>query len=156
MNLLPYSIYDQLALGELKSTFITLSLVDRLVKFPRGIIEDVLIQIDKFYYLVDFVVLGTKQGTNGLNHVPIIFGRPFLAPTNALINFRSGVMQLTFGNMIIELNIFHSSKKHGSKEEKELMEACLIELLVKDIEKEVVEENFTKFGETISNKQIEV
>ena len=74
VNLLPYSIYEQLTLGKIKSTFITLSLVDRLVKFPRGIIEDVLIQIDKFYYLVDFVVLGTKQGTNGLNHVLIIFG----------------------------------------------------------------------------------
>ena len=65
-------------------------------------------------------------------------------------------MQLTFGNMTIELNIFHTSKKHGSKEEEELMEACLIELPMKEIEKEVVEENFTKFGETISNKQIEV
>ena len=74
VNLLSYLIYEQLALGELKSTFITLLLVDRSVKFPRGIIEDVFIQIDKFYYLVDFVVLGTKQGSNGLNHVPIIFG----------------------------------------------------------------------------------
>ena len=74
VNLLSYLIYKQLALGELKSTFITLLLVDRSVKFPRGIIEDVFIQIDKFYYLVDFVVLGTKQGSNGLNHVPIIFG----------------------------------------------------------------------------------
>ena len=54
--------------------------------------------------------------------------------------------------MTVELNIFHSSKKHGSKEEEGLMEACLIELPVKDIEKEVVEQNFTKLGETISNK----
>nr|CAN81168.1 hypothetical protein VITISV_022917 [Vitis vinifera] len=156
VNLLPYSVYKQLGLGELKSTSITLSLADRSVKFPRGIIEDVLIQIDNFYYLVDFVVLDTEQGTSGLNHVPIILGRPFLATANALINCRSGVMQLTFGNMTIELNIFHSCKKHGTKEEEELKEAYLIELPMEELVKEKVEDNFSKLGETISNERIEV
>ena len=80
-----------------------------------------LIQIDNFYYFVDFVVLDTEQGTSGLNHVPIILGRPFFTIANALINCRSGMMQLTFGNMTIEMNIFHSCKKHGTKEEEELM-----------------------------------
>ena len=41
VNLLPYSVYKQLGLGELKPTSITLSLADRSVKIPRGIIEDV-------------------------------------------------------------------------------------------------------------------
>ena len=107
VNLLPYSVYMQLGLGELKYTSITLSLADRSVKFPRRIIEDVLIQIDNFYYPVDFVELDMEQGTIGLNHVPIILGQPFLATTNALINCRSGVMQRTFGNMTIKLNISH-------------------------------------------------
>ncbi|RVW83972.1 hypothetical protein CK203_047320 [Vitis vinifera] len=147
---------SQLGLGELKSTSITLSLADRSVKFPRGIIEDVLIQIDNFYYPVDFVVLDTEQGTSGLNHVPIILGRPFLATANALINCRSGVMQLTFGNMTIELNIFHSCKKHGTKEEEELKEAYLIELPMEELVKEKVEDNFSKLGEIISNEWIEV
>jgi hypothetical protein len=47
-------------LGELKSTSITLQLANRSVKKPRGIIEDVLIKVDKFYYPVDFIVLDTK------------------------------------------------------------------------------------------------
>ena len=59
VNLLPYSIYKQLGLGELKPTSITLSLADRSVKIPRGMIEDVLVQVEKFYYPVDFVVLDT-------------------------------------------------------------------------------------------------
>ncbi|RVW77184.1 hypothetical protein CK203_043302 [Vitis vinifera] len=59
VNLLPYSVYKQLGLGELKPTSITLSLADRSVKIPRGMIEDVLVQVDKFYYPVDFVVLDT-------------------------------------------------------------------------------------------------
>ena len=107
VNLMPYSVYMQLGLGELKPTTITLSLADRSVKIPKGIVEDVLIKIDKFYYPVDFVVLGTKPSSNEPNHVPIILGRPFLATANAIINCRNGIMQLTFGNMTLELNIFH-------------------------------------------------
>ena len=86
VNLLPYSVYKQMGLGELRSTFITLSLADRSVKFPKGIIEDMLIQIDRFYYPIDFVVLDMEQGTSELNHVPIILGQPFLTITNAFIN----------------------------------------------------------------------
>ncbi|RVX01658.1 hypothetical protein CK203_024388 [Vitis vinifera] len=59
VNLLPYSVYKQLGLGELKPTAITLSLADRSVKIPRGVIEDVLVQVDNFYYPVDFIVLDT-------------------------------------------------------------------------------------------------
>ena len=112
VNLLPYSVYKQLGLGELKPTNITLSLADRSVKIPKGIVEDVLVKVDKFYYPVDFVVIDTEPIASGPNHVPIILGRPFLSTGNAIINCRNGVMQLTFGNMTLELNIFHLSHKH--------------------------------------------
>ena len=46
VNLLSYSMYKQLGLGELKPTSITLSLADRSIKIPKGTIEDVLIQVD--------------------------------------------------------------------------------------------------------------
>ena len=112
VNLLPYSVYKQLGLGEFKPTNITLSLADRSVKIPKGIVEDVLVKVDKFYYPMDFVVLDTEPIASGPNHVPIILGRPFLATVNAIINCRNGVMQLTFGNMTLELNIFHLNNKH--------------------------------------------
>ena len=121
VNLLPYSVYKQLGLGELKPTNITLSLADRSVKIPKGIVEDVLVKIDKFYYPVDFVVLDTEPITNEPNHVPIILGRPFLATANAIINCRNGVMQLTFGNMTLELNIFHLNNKHQQPEDENQM-----------------------------------
>ena len=69
-------------------------------------------KIDKFYYPVDFVVLDTEPIASEPNHIPIILGRPFLATANAIINCRNGVMQLTFGNMTLELNIFHMNNKH--------------------------------------------
>ena len=123
VNLLPYSVYEQLGLGELKPTNITLSLADRSVKISKGIVEDVLVKVDKFYYLVDFIVLNTEPVAGGTNQVPIILGRPFLATSNAIINCRNGVIQLTFGNMTLELNIFHLGSKHKSaeKQEQELM-----------------------------------
>ena len=113
VNLMPYSVYKQLGLGELKPTNITLSLADRSVKIPKGIVEDVLVKIDKFYYPVDFVVLDTEPIASEPNHVPIILGRPFLATANAIINCRNGIMQLTFGNMTLELNIFHLNNKQN-------------------------------------------
>ena len=120
-------MYKQLGLGELKPTNITLSLADRSVKIPKGILEDVLVNVDNFYYPVDFLVLDTEPMAESTHQVPIILGRPFLATTNAIINCRNGVMQLTFGNMTLELNIFHLSNRDKPVEDKEKKseELCL-------------------------------
>ena len=132
VNPLPYSVYKQLGLGELKPTTITLSLADRSIKIPKGTVEDVLIQVDKFYYPVDFVMLDTEPVAMGANYVPIILGRPFLATSNAIINCRNGVMQLTFGNMTLELNIFHLSKKHMQPVEEGPEEVCIIDIILEE------------------------
>ena len=96
-------------------------------------IEDVLVQVDKFYYPVDFVVLDTDPVVKWTNYVPIILGRPFLATSNAIINCRNGVMQLRFGNMTLELNIFHLCQKHiHMKEEERPEEVCIIDTLVEE------------------------
>ena len=81
---------------------------------------------------MDFVILDTEPVAEGANNVPIILGRPFLATSNAIINCRNGVMQLTFGNMTLELNIFHLSKKHVHPEEENLEEVCLINTIVEE------------------------
>ena len=132
VNLLPYSVNKQLGLGELKPTTITLSLVDRSINIPKGTVEDVLIQVEKFYYLVDFVVLDTKPVEVRANYVPIILGRPFLATSNAIINFQNGVMQLTFGNITLELNIFHLRKKHMQPLEEGPEEVCIIDTILEE------------------------
>jgi hypothetical protein len=97
MNLLPYLVYLQLGLGELKPTSVTLQLVDSSMKRPRGIIEDVLIMVDKFYFPVDFIGIDTESVHNIKSQIPMILGRPFLAMANALINYRMGVMKISFG-----------------------------------------------------------
>jgi hypothetical protein len=129
VNLLPYSDFQSLNLGELKPTFVTLLLVDRSVKVPRGIVEDVLVQVDKFIYPMDFVVLNT-QPIEACNSIPIILGRPFLATSNAFINCRNGLMKLSFGNMTLEMNIFNICKQPG--DDNDFQEVDLIEELVYD------------------------
>ncbi|RVW97580.1 Retrovirus-related Pol polyprotein from transposon 17.6 [Vitis vinifera] len=106
---------------------------NRSVKIPRGVIEDVLVQVDNFYYPVDFIVLDTDPTVKEANLVPIILGRPFLATSNAIINCRNGLMQLTFGNMTLDLNIFYMSKKQITPEEEEgPEELCIIDTLVEE------------------------
>ena len=117
---------------ELKATTITLSLADKSIKIPKGTVEDVLIQVDKFYYPVDFVVLNMEPVAVGANYVPIIIGRPFLATSNTIINYQNGVMQLTFGNMTLELNIFHLSKKNMHAVEEGLEDVCLIDTILEE------------------------
>ena len=120
-------MYKQLGLGELKPTNITLSLADLSMKIPKGTIEDVLVKVEKLYYPVDFVVRDMEPVAEGTNQVPIILERPFLATSNAIINCRTGFMQLTFGSMTLELNIFHLKNKHKSAgdEKKNTYEVCL-------------------------------
>ncbi|XP_059668742.1 uncharacterized protein LOC132313816 [Cornus florida] len=110
VNLILYSLYLQLGLGDLKPTLVVLQLTDRSIKQPRGIIEGVIIKVDKFYFLVDFLVLDTEPVHNPKNHILVILGRPFLATTNALINYRTGVMNISFGNTKVKLNIFNASQ----------------------------------------------
>ena len=81
---------------------------------------------------MDFVVLDTEPVAVGANYVPIILERPFLATLNAIINCQYGVMQVTFGNMTLELNTFHLSKKHVHPEEEDLDEVCLIDTIVEE------------------------
>jgi hypothetical protein len=71
-------------------------------------VEDVIIKVDKFYHLVDFIVLDTKPISNLVQQIHVILGRPFLATTNACINYRIRVMKISIGNMKIRRNIFNA------------------------------------------------
>jgi hypothetical protein len=58
----------------LKHTSITLQLGNRSMKRPRGIIEDVLIKVGKFYFPVDFIVIDTELVHNIESQIPMILG----------------------------------------------------------------------------------
>ena len=79
INLLPLSVYQQLGLGELSPTQVTIQLVDRSVKISKGKITDVLIRVGDFIYPVDFIVLETQPVSNLRSQTLVILGCPFLA-----------------------------------------------------------------------------
>ncbi|KAG5553848.1 hypothetical protein RHGRI_011652 [Rhododendron griersonianum] len=118
VNLLPYSVYEQLGLGEMRPTAVTLQLADRSIRVPRGMVEDVLVQVDNFIYPVDFVVLDTcpVPSSQAATSTPVILGRPFLATSDAVIHCRSGLLNLTFGNMKMEVNVFNIGSQMGDDE----------------------------------------
>ena len=123
-------MYEQLGLGELKPISIILQLGNGSVIVPKGVVEDVLVQVDKFYFLVDFIILDMHPVSNANSQISVILGCPFLATSNALINCRSGVLKLSFGNMTLELNIFNTCKQ--TRDEEDVHEVNLIETIVQD------------------------
>ena len=72
---MPSSILHKMNVGDLTPISISLQMADRSIAFPRGILEDVLIKVDKFIFPVDFVVLDMEED----QEILIILGRPFLA-----------------------------------------------------------------------------
>src|ERR1044072_9784813 len=57
VNLMPLSMFERLAIGELKPTMMTLQLADHSLVTPWGVVEDVLVKVGKFEFPMDFVIL---------------------------------------------------------------------------------------------------
>ncbi|XP_022863094.1 uncharacterized protein LOC111383246 [Olea europaea var. sylvestris] len=83
INLIPLPLYRKLGLRDPKAASIILQLVDRTLKHPYGIVEDMLIKTGKFIFPVDFIILDIKEASQ----IPIILGRPFLSTSWALLDF---------------------------------------------------------------------
>ncbi|XP_070035003.1 uncharacterized protein [Nicotiana tomentosiformis] len=81
-NLMPFSIFRKLNLGEMKDIDVSLKFADQSTKTPKGIIENVLVRVDKLIFPMDFIVLEMKECSDE----PIILGRPFLATSTAIID----------------------------------------------------------------------
>ena len=61
INLIPLSVVKRLGLGELTPTAMTLQMVDRTMTQPEGILEDVLIKVGNFIFLMDFVMIDIEE-----------------------------------------------------------------------------------------------
>ncbi|GJW43361.1 reverse transcriptase domain-containing protein [Tanacetum coccineum] len=124
INLLPHSIYKQLGLGALKPTRMTLELANRSVTHPMGIAEDVVVRVDGFTFLADFVVVNFEPDPR----VPIILGRPFLRTAKALIDLYEEKLTLRVGSDEL---VFYAEKSEKSKN-KHLIIAISVLIFSKD------------------------
>ncbi|GKA21328.1 reverse transcriptase domain-containing protein, partial [Tanacetum coccineum] len=108
INLLPHSIYKQLGLEALTPTRMTLELANRSITHPMGIAEDVVVRVDGFTFLADFVVVNFEPDPR----VPIILGRPFLRTAKALIDLYEEKLTLRVGSDEL---VFYAEKSEKSK-----------------------------------------
>ncbi|KAK8923616.1 hypothetical protein KSP39_PZI019737 [Platanthera zijinensis] len=113
INLMPLSIYNTLGLGEIAPTSLTLQLADRTLAFPKGIVEDVLVKVEKFIFPADFVVLDMEEDRD----VPIILGRPFLATGRTLIDVQKGELTMRVNEEEVTFNVLKAIKYPNDKEE---------------------------------------
>ena len=73
---------------------------------PHGIIEDVLVKVDKFIFPANFIILDMQED----KEVPIILGRPFLATRRAMIDVQKGELRLRFQEEEVTFNVFNAIK----------------------------------------------
>ncbi|GKA28473.1 reverse transcriptase domain-containing protein [Tanacetum coccineum] len=123
---MPLSTYLNLRLGELAHTRLTVELADRTVKYPKGIVENVLVGISKFTFLIDFIILDMAEDVK----VPLILGRPFLSTAHANIDVYKRKITLRVGKE----NIIFKSIKPASSIIKRVYMLSLRERMELDLE----------------------
>ncbi|XP_024962430.1 uncharacterized protein LOC112502678 [Cynara cardunculus var. scolymus] len=113
INLMPLSVFNTLGIGEARPTTITLQLADKSIAHPKGKIEDVLVQVDKFIFPTDFIILDFEAD----KETPIILGRPFLATGRTLIDVQKGELTMRVNDQDVTFNVFKSMKYPDEKDE---------------------------------------
>ncbi|GKF69670.1 reverse transcriptase domain-containing protein, partial [Tanacetum coccineum] len=109
INLLPHSIYKQLGLEALTPTGMTLDLANRFISHPMDIAEDVVVRVDGFTFLADFIMVNFEPDPR----VPIILGRPFLRITKALIDLYEEKFTLRVGKDEL---VYYAEKSKKNKD----------------------------------------
>ncbi|GJU93183.1 reverse transcriptase domain-containing protein [Tanacetum coccineum] len=144
INLMPYSLYVKLSLETLKPTRMSVRLVDRSFQYPIGIAENMLVEVGKFTFLVDFVILEMEEDSK----VTLILGRPFLHTADAVIRVKQKQLNLGVGT---ERMTFHidSAINHSCSNDDTCFSINIIdEILEEDFDALLDEENSESYSET--------
>ncbi|PRQ60446.1 hypothetical protein RchiOBHm_Chr1g0381281 [Rosa chinensis] len=113
VNLMPYSVYKTLGVGPLQNINISLQFADRSVKYPRGIVEDVLVKVADFILPADFIVLDMEDTEIRGKALPLIMGRPFMATADRYDCFSVDMVQHLVKQSFIETSRGGSSHRLG-------------------------------------------
>ncbi|GJU69959.1 hypothetical protein Tco_1256218 [Tanacetum coccineum] len=126
VSVIPLSTYLNLGLGELAHIRLTVELAYRIVKYPKGIAENVLVGIGKFTFPVEFIILDMPEDIK----VPLILKRPFLSTACAKIDVYKRKITLRIGKE----NIIFKSVKPASSLIKRVYMLSLRERMELDLE----------------------
>ncbi|XP_070042805.1 uncharacterized protein [Nicotiana tomentosiformis] len=102
-------------------------MADRTMKKPLGIIDDVLVRVDKFILPADFVILDYEVNYE----VPIILGRPYLATGKALVDVKAGKLTFRVGDEKVVFHVCKSMRQPNSSEVYSFVD-LVIEVIVDD------------------------
>ena len=83
-----------------------LSMADKSITYPLGILENVPTKVGKFVIPADFVVLEMEEDLE----IPILFGRPFLMIAGVIIDMRRGKITLEVDNEHMEFDVLNIMK----------------------------------------------
>ncbi|CAN6586229.1 unnamed protein product [Malus baccata var. baccata] len=109
INVMPYSIYASMNLGELKNDGVIIQLADRSNAYPKGVLEDVLVQVNHLIFPVDFYVLEMDKSDHAPS-LPILLGRPFMKTARTKIDVFNGTLTMEFDGEVINFNLSDSMK----------------------------------------------
>ncbi|GJW10724.1 reverse transcriptase domain-containing protein [Tanacetum coccineum] len=130
INLMPYSFYAKLSLKTLKPTKMSVRLADRSFQYPVRIAENMLVEVGKFTFLADFVILEMEEDSK----VPLILGRPFLHTADAVIQVKDKQLNLGVGTKRIIFNIDSAMKHSYSNDDTCFSIDVINEILVEDFD----------------------
>ncbi|KAM2360761.1 hypothetical protein ACFXTH_003115 [Malus domestica] len=91
-------------LEELKKDGVIIQLADRSNAYPKGVLEDVLVQVDHLVFPADFYVL-EMEDSNHSSQLPILLGRPFMKTARTKIDVFKGTLTMEFDGEVIDFNI---------------------------------------------------
>ncbi|XP_022872570.1 uncharacterized protein LOC111391561 [Olea europaea var. sylvestris] len=109
INVVPYSIYASLNLGSLKETCVIIQLANRSYAFPKGVLENVLVQVNQLIFPVDFYVLDMQDEPTSLSP-SLLLERPFMRTAHTKIDVHDGTLTMEFDGEIIRFNIFEAMR----------------------------------------------
>ncbi|CAN6712685.1 unnamed protein product [Malus baccata var. baccata] len=109
INVMPYSIYASMNLGELKNDGVIIQLADRSNAYPKGVLEDVLVQVNHLIFPADFYVLEMDESDHAPS-LPILLGRPFMKTARTKIDVFNGTLTMEFDGEVINFNLSDSMK----------------------------------------------
>ncbi|KAM1470422.1 hypothetical protein ACFXTO_041475 [Malus domestica] len=104
INVMPYSIYASMNLGELKNDGVIIQLADRSNAYPKGVLEDVLVQVNHLIFPTDFYVLDMEDLVHSTS-LSILLGRPFMKTARTKIDVFKGTLMMEFDGEVIDFNI---------------------------------------------------
>ncbi|CAN6580922.1 unnamed protein product [Malus baccata var. baccata] len=107
INVMPYSVYASMNLGKLKNDGVIIQLADRSNAYPKGVLEDVLVQVDHLIFPADFYVLDMENSTHSPPS-PLLLGRPFMKTSQTKIDVAKGAVTMAFGGDMINFKISES------------------------------------------------